>query len=103
MAGEAKTRNLVLVVGAARDFPLRSVSYVRWFSVLSAMLWIPIGFLWYLLLGALSPVLHVEGSGTRPGIIEVSRYLFFLTSFFAVVDFYQTFFTFAPFRLEAIV
>jgi hypothetical protein len=45
MSGEAKTRNLVLVVGAARDFPLRSVSYVRWFSVPSAVLWIPIGFL----------------------------------------------------------
>jgi hypothetical protein len=28
-----------------------------------------------LLLGALSPVLHVEGSRTRPGIIVVSRYL----------------------------
>jgi hypothetical protein len=31
----------------------------------------------YLLLGALSPVLHVEGSRTRPDIIVVSRYLFF--------------------------
>ncbi len=31
----------------------------------------------YLLLGTLSPVLYVEGSRTRPGIIVVSRYLFF--------------------------
>ncbi len=42
----------------------------------------------YLLLGALSPVLHVEGSRTRPGIIMVSRYLFFLSSFFSVVAFH---------------
>jgi hypothetical protein len=33
----------------------------------------------YLLLGALSPVLHVELSRTRPSIIVVSRYLFFFS------------------------
>ncbi len=51
-----------------------------------------------LLLGALSPVLHVEGSRTRPGIIVVSRYLFF-SRHCAVVAFHQTFSTFAPLRL----
>ncbi len=35
----------------------------------------------YLLIGALSPVLHVDGSRTRPGIIVVSRYLFFCPKF----------------------
>jgi hypothetical protein len=57
----------------------------------------------YLLLGALSPVLHVEGSRTRPGIIVVSRYLFFLSSFFALVACNLSFSTFAPLRLVAIV
>ncbi len=90
MAGEAKARNLVLVVGAARDFPLRSVSYVRWgyFTQLHGLLYLvpccgsPL--VSYLLLVSLSQVLHVEGLRIRPGIIVVSRYLVFLSWFFAV-------------------
>jgi hypothetical protein len=50
----------------------------------------------YFLLGAFSPVFYVEGSRTRPGIIVVSRYLFFMSSFFSVVAFQLSFFTFAP-------
>jgi hypothetical protein len=57
----------------------------------------------YFLLVALSPVLHVEGSRTRPGIIVVSCYLFVLSSFFAEVAFHLSFSTFAPLRLVAIV
>ncbi len=56
-----------------------------------------------LLHGALTPVLHVEGSRTRPGIIVGSRYLFFLSSFFAAVATHLSFPTFAPLRLVAIV
>jgi hypothetical protein len=56
----------------------------------------------YLLLGALSPVLHVEWSRTRPGIIMVSRYFFFLSAFFAVVAIHLSFSSFAPLRLVAI-
>jgi hypothetical protein len=52
-------------------------------------------YLTYLLPGALSPVLHVEGSRTRPGII-------LLVVIFAVVAFHQTFPTFAPLRLVSI-
>ncbi len=40
---------------------------------------------------------------TRPGIIMVSRHLFFLSSFFAVVAIHLSFSTFAPLRLVAIV
>ncbi len=53
----------------------------------------------YRYLARWGPVLHVEGSRTRPGILVVSRYLFFYSSVFAVVAFHLTFATFAPLRL----